>query len=403
MTRNNITIKFAMSTFDQKLLDRLTAQQNAQLYRHYSTRSNACAARANYDQNEYLAFISNDYLGLANHPDLISAVQKATSTYGVGSGASHAVSGHCNVHEELEQALATFTNRPAALVFSSGYMANLGIISALLNEKDSVFADRLVHASLIDGVRLSGARLVRYQHNNATNLKNKLPRYQQGQALIISDGVFSMDGDIAPIPELAQLAEEHNAALLIDDAHGFGVLGKNGAGSCEYYNLNNNAVPILMGTLSKAFGCFGAFVVGSKPLIDTLRQFCRTYMYTTALPPLLAQASLVSLELVKKETWRREHLQQLITYFQQRANELQLPIMPSLTAIQPLLVGDNQRVIQLQEALKQRGFLVGAIRPPTVPVNTARLRVSLNVLHTQNDIDNLLTALADCWKYTYNV
>jgi len=383
-----------MSTLDQKLLERLAAQHTAQLYRYYSTRSNACMASAEYGQENYLAFISNDYLGLANHPALIEAVQKATAIYGVGSGAAHAVSGHCAIHEELEQALAKFTGRTAAIVFSTGYMANLGVLSTLAGEKDSIFADRLVHASLIDGIRLSGARLVRYQHNSIENLQTKLSRYRQGQALIASDGVFSMDGDIAPIPELAQIAQEQDAALLIDDAHGFGVLGKNGGGCCEHYNLNEQAVPILMGTLSKAFGCFGAFVAGSELLIENLRQFARTYMYTTALPPLLAQASLASLELLQKENWRREHLQQLISYFRAGAQQLNLPIMPSTTPIQPLLVGDNEKLIKLQTTLKQQGFLVGAIRPPTVPTNTARLRISLNVHHTQQDVENLLTVIA---------
>lgn len=391
-----------MSSLEQKLLKRLMAQRDAALYRQYSTRTNPCTAIAHYGQKEYLAFISNDYLALANHPEVVAAAQHALTAYGVGSGASHAVSGHCKSHELLEHAIASFTNRQAAIVFSSGYMANLGIISTFLTEKDCIFADRLVHASLIDGARLSGARLIRYQHNNIENLKTKIQLYKQGQIFIISDGVFSMDGDIAPIPQLSELAQEHDATLLIDDAHGFGVLGKNGGGSCEHYHLHNDEVPLLMGTLSKAFGCFGAFVAGDTTLINALRQFSRPYLYTTALPPLLAEASLASLNLIKKEPWRRTHLQQLIHYFQQRANELQLPVMLSSTPIQPFLVGDNQHVLQLQEALKQNGFLVGAIRPPTVPSGTARLRISLNADHTQENIEDLLSTLEKYWR-NYNL
>ncbi len=374
----------------------LAKQKQEHLFRYYNAREGANTATARYNGRDYLSFISNDYLGLSSHPELIKASQEASSLYGVGSGAAHSVGGHCAIHDELESAVATFTNRPAALVFSTGYMANLGIISALLGPKDIAFVDRLVHASLLDGVRLSRASFARYAHNDLSQLESKMDRYKAENTLIVTDGVFSMDGDIANLEEMAEIARDRNAWLMVDDAHGFGTLGDNGGGSCEYLELGLEEVPILMGTFSKAFGSFGAFVAGSESLIEYLRQFSRTYLFSTALPPLLAEASLISLSLAQQETWRRDRLQQLILHFRVRASEFKLPLMPSLTAIQPLVIGNNKKVLELQAELKKHGILVAAIRPPTVPAGTARLRISLNANHTHEQIDLLVETLAEC-------
>lgn len=381
------------NSLDTFLAHKLLAQQQQHLLRYFYPRQKAFTATTQYADRTYLAFINNDYLGLSHHPKIINTVQQAIEQYGVGSTAAHSIGGHCSAHEELEHALAEFTQRESALVFSTGYMTNLGVISALLNAQDKVFADKLIHASLIDGVRLSGAPLVRYHHNNMSHLQLKLARYTQGNKLIISESVFSMDGDLSPVPELIAIAQAHQAWLMIDDAHGLGVLGQQGRGCSEHFNITATQVPILVGTLSKALGCFGGFVAGSKTLIAGIRQFARPYLFTTALPPLLAQASLTSLQLVTQESWRREHLQDLILYFRKGATELNLPLLPSHTAIQPILVGDNQKVMQLQQQLREQGILVAAIRPPTVPVNTARLRISLNAGHTKKDIEILLKAL----------
>jgi 8-amino-7-oxononanoate synthase len=383
-------MKNSLDIFLQTLL---AQHQEQHLQRVFHPRQNIFNAHAQYANKDYLAFTNNDYLGLSHHPNVIQAAQQAAEEYGVGSTASHTLGGHCEAHEELEHALAAFTQRSAALVFSTGFMANLGTISALMSAQDHIFADRLVHASIIDGIHLSKARLTRYHHNNMEHLQLKLSRYTEGHKLIVSDGVFSMDGDIAPMPELIAIAQKNQAWLMIDDAHGLGVLGKNGGGCCEQFNLTENEVPILVGTLSKALGCFGGFVAGSKVLIESIKQFARAYMFTTALPPLLARASLASLEIIKTETWRREYLQELINYFRTRAAEINLPLMPSATPIQPILIGDNLRVLEIQQQLREQGILVAAIRPPTVPANTARLRVSLNALHTRADVDRLITAL----------
>ncbi|MFI4954312.1 MAG: 8-amino-7-oxononanoate synthase [Gammaproteobacteria bacterium] len=372
---------------------KLLEQQQQHLFRYFHARQNTFTSTAQYENKEYLAFTNNDYLGLSHHPAIKNAAQHAMEQYGVGSTAAHSIGGHCHAHDELEQALAQSTQRESALVFSTGYMTNLGVISALVNAEDRVFADRLVHASIIDGAHLSCAPLIRYHHNNISHLKLKLARYDQGHKLIVSESVFSMDGDIAPLHELIAVAQEHQAWLMIDDAHGFGVLGKQGGGCCEQFNLTADDVPILVGTLSKAIGCFGGFVAGSKTLIESVRQFARPYLFTTALPPLLAQAGLTSLEIVKTETWRREYLQDLIAYFRTRAAELNFPLMPSNTPIQPIVLGDNEKVMKIQNHLRERGILVAAIRPPTVPAQTARLRISLNVGHSKQDIDRLIDAL----------
>ncbi len=341
---------------------------------------------------ELIAFCSNDYLGLTHHPQVIQAWQNGAARHGVGSGAAHLVSGHHRAHAALEEELADFLGRPKALLFSTGYMANLGVLSALAGRGDRIWEDRLNHASLIDGARLSGARLHRYPHGDLAHLRARLE--PSGVRLIATDGLFSMDGDLAPLPELAELAQQAGAQLLVDDAHGIGVLGEQGRGSLEHWGLEGQAVPILVGTLGKAFGTFGAFVAGSEELIETLVQRARTYLYTTAPPPALAEATRMSLNLVRREGWRRQRLQSLIQRFRQGVESLGLPLLPSHTPIQPLLAGSAQRALAWSQALEARGIWVVPIRPPTVPEGSARLRITLSAAHEDADLERLLDALA---------
>jgi len=382
------------------LADRLGAglalrrQQN--LYRRRLTLDCAQGPIVRLGDRQYLNFCSNDYLGLAAHPRVVAAFQRAAADYGVGSGASHLVCGHSALHQQLEEALAEFTGRPRALLFSSGYMANTGILTSLLQRGDQVLEDRLNHASLLDGGLHSGARFQRFAHGDAAALERKLAR-TDGVQLVVTDGVFSMDGDTAPLGELAAACARHDAWLMVDDAHGFGVLGERGAGSTEAAGLDHAAVPVLMATLGKALGTAGAFVAGSELLIETLIQQARSYIYTTALPPAVAGASLESLRLVQEESWRREHLGHLIRRFRCGAAELGLPLLASDSAIQPLSVGDAAAALALSERLRQRGLLISAIRPPTVPAGTSRLRITLSAAHSDSQVDQLLEQLAACW------
>ncbi|MCL4316288.1 MAG: 8-amino-7-oxononanoate synthase, partial [Gammaproteobacteria bacterium] len=327
-------------------------------------------------------------------PEVIKAMQQGAAQYGAGSGASHLISGHSSAHHALEEELAAFTRRPRALLFSTGYMANLGVVSALAGRGDVVLEDRLNHASLIDAGLLSGARMQRYAHADCNDLARKLATHSGKRALLVSDGVFSMDGDIAPAPELAAAAKKHHAWLMLDDAHGFGVLGQTGGGTQEHFGLTADDVPILVGTLGKAFGTFGAFVAGSEELIETLIQQARSYIYTTALPPAVAEATRMSLRLAQSENWRREKLHTLINRFRSGAARLRLNLMPSETPIQPLLTGDNETTLRISEQLYARGILIGAIRPPTVPKGQARLRITFSATHSEQQVDRLLETLA---------
>lgn len=366
------------------------------LYRKRRTLGSAQGARVRVDGHELLNFCSNDYLGLANHPGVIAAFQQAAAQYGVGSGASHLVCGHSAEHHALEEELAAFTGRDRVLLFSTGYMANTGIVQALMGRGDAVFEDRLNHASLIDGGLASGANFQRYRHNDVAHLQALLEKSTAAKKLIVTDGVFSMDGDLAPLPELAQLAAHHDAWLMVDDAHGFGVLGAHGGGVAEYFSLSSAQLPVLMGTLGKGFGTFGAFVAGDATLIEYLINTARSYIFTTALPPAVAAASRVSLKLLREEPQRREKLDGLIAHFRHEAASLGLALMPSATPIQPILLGSNQKALAWSAALEAKGFLVGAIRPPTVAVGSARLRVTFSAAHERADVDGLLQALADC-------
>ncbi len=350
------------------------------------------SARVIVDGREYTAFCSNDYLGLAADPRLAAAVRAGVDRYGVGAGASHLILGHSAAHHELEAALAAFTGLPRALLFSTGYMANMGIVSALAGRGDAVFADRLNHASLNDAVLVSRAAFKRYAHGDMAALARLLENTKARRRLVITDAVFSMDGDLAPVPELLALCEQYDAYLLLDDAHGFGVLGARGQGVLEHFVVSSPRI-IYMATLGKAAGVSGAFVAGDAAVIETLIQRARPYIYTTATPPLLAQALLASLPLIAEEGWRRERLRELITQLKQQLAGFPLQLMPSITPIQPLLVGGNDAALDLSAHLAAQGLLVPAIRPPTVPQGTARLRISLSAAHTADDVARLTAAL----------
>lgn len=339
-------------------------------------------------------FCSNDYLGLANHPEIRAALIQGVQEYGVGSGAAHLVTGHSRAHHALEEALAEFVGRPRALLFSTGYMANLGLISALLGRHDAVFEDRLNHASLLDGGRFAGVQLKRYRHRDSQDLEYTLRASRARRKLVVTDGVFSMDGDLAPLTALAATTSGLDAWLMVDDAHGLGVLGEGGRGSLAHFGLEMAQVPILVGTLGKALGTFGAFVAGEEALIETLIQQARTYIYTTAPPAAIAAATLASLRLAQTESWRRDKLACLIAQFRQGAAQLGLQLMDSPTPIQPLLVGDSVTALKLSEALLAEGILITPIRPPTVPAGSARLRITLTAAHSANQVERLLEMLA---------
>ncbi len=370
----------------------LTERRQQQRYRQRLEQQAPAGREAVIDGRRLINFCGNDYLGLANHPLLVAAFKKAADEFGVGSGASHLVCGHSHYHHALEQQLAAFCGRPRALLFSTGYMANLGVIQALVGNGDAVFEDRLNHASLIDGGLASGARFRRYLHADAASLASQLAGSEARRKLVVTDGVFSMDGDVAPLAMLADVCEQHQAWLMVDDAHGFGVLGEQGGGCVAAQGMQGR-VPVLVGTLGKAFGTFGAFVAGSDELIETLIQFARPYIYTTALPPAVAAATLASLALLQKEGWRREKLQSLIARFRQGAVQRGFRLMDSATPIQPLLIGEDGEALAMSQRLRERGFLISAIRPPTVPEGTARLRITLSAAHEPEDIDRLIEAL----------
>ena len=339
-------------------------------------------------------FCSNDYLGLARHPEVVRAFVDAAEIHGVGSGASHLVTGHGVEHEALEAELAAFTGRDRALAFSTGYMANLGVIGALADQKAAIVSDKLNHASLIDGCRLSGADALRYRHGDSAHAAELLAAASETTKLVVTDGVFSMDGDVAPLRALADLATAQRAWLIVDDAHGLGVLGRSGRGSLEQLGLTADDVPVLIGTFGKAFGTFGAFVAGDADLIEFLLQKSRTYIYTTALPPAVAAATRAALRLSERESWRREKAIALARRF--HAGLVQRGLADGTerpAAIQPVILGDAARALRVSAALEERGFLVSAIRPPTVPAGSARLRVTFSAAHEQAQVDALLGAL----------
>ena len=379
------------------LLERLAAQtaerEHAQLLRRLRTIDHVDGPWLESGHQRLLSFCSNDYLGLAQHPQLVAALTRAAREAGVGSTSSHLICGHRTEHAELEEALAVWTGRERALLFSTGYMANLGVLQALLTRGDVCVQDKLNHACLLDGAKLSGAEPKRYPHADVTAAARQLTSSPDAAALLATDGVFSMDGDIAPLGELAALCANERATLMVDDAHGLGVLGQHGAGSINAANLGQHEVPLLMATLGKALGCAGAFVAGPTALIEGLIQFARPYIYTTAMPPALAAAALEAVQLAQTEGWRRQKLASLIARFRRGATELGLPLATSTSAIQPLLLGSADAALAAAQALERQGLLVSAIRPPTVPTGQARLRITLSAAHEEAHVDRLLAAL----------
>jgi 8-amino-7-oxononanoate synthase len=381
-------------SLQQQLTSELEQRREAALYRVRRIAESPQHSQMRIDGRSMLVFCSNDYLGLANHPDVVRALQQGAADYGAGSGAAHLINGHSSAHHALEEELAEFTGRPRALLFSTGYMANLGVIAALMGRGDRLYEDRLNHASLLDAGLLSRSSMQRYPHADTQALARQMADGAAARKLIATDGVFSMDGDLAPLPELAGLARSHDAWLMVDDAHGLGVLGEEGRGSLDHFGLGPEQVPILMGTLGKAFGTFGAFVAGSEALIETLIQQARSYVYTTATPPALAEATRASLRIARQESWRRERLRQLISRFRAGAESLGLPLMDSPTPIQPILAGSAERALAWSRQLEEQGILVSAIRPPTVPAGSARLRITFSANHTDRQLEQLLASLA---------
>ena len=374
----------------------LAARRAAGLARTRRVVEHVNGVRVRVEGRELVSFASNDYLGLAAHPAIAAAARAAIGHWGVGAGASHLVSGHTQAHDALEHELAAYVAPCAgarALSFSSGYLANLAILSALCGRGDLIVADRLNHACLNDGALLARARLARYTHGDARAAATRLDTVTRGRKLVATDAVFSMDGDLAPLPALLALAERHDAWLVVDDAHGFGVLG-GGRGSLAHLGLASPRI-VYMGTLGKAAGVGGAFVAAHPTVIETILQTARPYIYTTAAPPLLAEALRASLGVIREDHARREHLFTLVAHFGKRAASLPWRLLPSPTAIQPLVCGDETRAVSLSAQLAARGFLVPAIRPPTVPAGTSRLRISLSAAHTIADVDALLAALGE--------
>ncbi len=339
-------------------------------------------------------FSSNDYLGLRSHPELAAAIAESSRLPVAGAGAARLLSGNHPLHEQLELELAEFFSRDAAMLFSTGYVANLAVLQALGRRGDVIIQDRLCHASLIDGARLADSKLLRYRHLDTDHCQTLLEQ-PAGLQIVTTDGVFSMDGDLAPVTELAGLARSHEALLIVDDAHGIGVLGEQGLGLLEHAGLSQADVPLLLGTFGKSFGLAGAFVAGDQQLIDYLRNFARGWIYSTAPPLPLVAAQRRALQITVSEPERRHRLHQRISYFKQLAKQLQLPLLPSDTAIQPIQIGPSAVALDLQAKLETLGFYVAAIRPPTVPKGTARLRITLSSEHQQSDIDRLLMALAE--------
>jgi len=379
----------------EELQGELDALQRDGLKRTRRTLELPCGPQAQVDGQPLISFCSNDYLGLANDPALVEAACAGARAWGVGSGASHLVSGHLGAHAVLEQKLAEFTGFARALLFSTGYLANLGIVPALVGRTDAVFADRLNHASLIDAVQLSRADSQRYPHADLAALERLLATSTARRKLILTDAVFSMDGDLAPLPGLLALAERFDAWLVVDDAHGFGVLGRQGRGTLAHFNLPAAERLVYMGTLGKAAGAAGAFVAGSATVIEWLQQRARSYIFTTASSPIIACALASSLDLIAAGDARRQHLWQLVAQLRDGLADTRWRLLPSPTAIQPVIIGDNHDTLRIAGALYARGLWVPAIRPPTVPKGTARLRVSLTAAHSEAQLARLVDALRE--------
>jgi 8-amino-7-oxononanoate synthase len=386
------------SSLEVRLVDAAHKRRQSQLQRQRKELVPAGDMRLQHDGHLLVDFSSNDYLGLARDPSLAAATSRGAKRYGVGSGASALVTGYSEAHRLLEQELAAFLERDKVLLCVSGYQANLAALGSLASRHDVIIQDRLCHASLIDGARLSGAKLRRYPHLDLNGLDQQLEASQETRVVVATDGVFSMDGDIAPLAEIASRCKDADACLVVDDAHGIGVTGEKGRGSCATEGLTQDDVPVLIGTLGKAFGCAGAFIAGSVDLIDHIVNEGRTYLFTTALSPALACAASEAVKMIQTEPLRRENLFERIDQFRNGARQRGLPVMDSSTPIQPISIGDAQRALDLSEVLYAKGFMVTAIRPPTVPTGSSRLRVTLSAGHNEDQVEQLLAALSECFQ-----
>jgi len=375
------------------LQDDLLQRKQQGLYRSRKVSQGPQGREIILNEQRVLNFSSNDYLGLANHPAVKESFMTATQQYGVGSGAAHLVNGHTQAHHALEEELASFSGYPRALLFSTGYMANLGVAQSLCSKNSSIIEDKLNHASLLDAANISSARLIRYLHRDYNNLQDKLRNCESTEKLVSSDSVFSMDGDEADIRQMIKHCQTYDARLMLDDAHGFGVLGKDGRGSLSHQQITTSNVSVYMATLGKALGTAGAFVAGSEELIETLIQTARCYIYTTAMPAAIAEATRTSLHLLVNENWRQQALNKNIEFFKTLATQAELKLLESDTAIQPIIIGDAKLAMDISQQLFNQGFHVAAIRPPTVPKNTARLRVTLRADHIKEDIERLISAV----------
>jgi 8-amino-7-oxononanoate synthase len=377
-----------------RLLEAQAQRAHSDLLRRVRTIDEVDGTRIVVGGQSLINFASNDYLGLAQHPALRAALVAGAAEWGVGATASHLLGGHRREHERLERKLAEWTGRERALLFSTGYMANFAVIATLLREGDVCVQDKLDHACLIDGARLAGCDLKRYLHADVESARRQLQSQPDRAALLATDGVFSMDGDIAPLPALAALCKSEGAILFVDDAHGLGVVGNDGSGSVRAAGLDQSDVPLLMATLGKALGTFGAFVAGAADVLDALAQFARAHIYTTASPPALAAATSAAIDVAQFETWRRDKLHALISHFREGAKRRGISLLSSMTPIQPVLIGDAAQASAVSQALEKSGFYVPAIRPPTVAEGAARLRVTLTAAHAESDVEALLNGIA---------
>ncbi len=383
----------------QSRLERaLSSRSQKALTRQRKVRHSPVVPQVIVDGKSLINFASNDYLGLANHPRVIAAFKQAADFYGVGSGASNVVSGYTTAHQILEEKLADFFGYPRVLVFSTGYMANIGVLTALSAHLTVVLQDKRNHASLIDGGIFAKIAFERYLHNSIKDLTKRLEKYPEQPGLVVSDGVFSVQGDLALIPELSCIAHQTQKLLMIDDAHSIGVLGANGRGSLEHFQLPTKAIDILVGTFGKAFGTFGAFIAADSLIIEAIEQYARSYIYTTALPPAIAAATCESLTLLQTESWRRDTLNHLIHYFQQGLNDLSLSYTPSITPIQCIQVGSAAAALHIGKQLAEQGIFAAVMRPPTTVPNQSCLRITLTANHQTSHIDRLLAVLARVFR-----
>ena len=374
--------------------DELRKINESGLYRELNVVESAQGTHLKIKGKTYLSFCSNNYLGLANNPLVIKAVKDAVEKYGWGAGASRLVSGNMKLHEVLEGEISRFKGKEASIVFPTGYMANIGTISSLVSKGDLVICDKLNHASIIDGCRLSGADFRVYPHCDMEKLENILKKSTKyPRKLIVTDTVFSMDGDIAPLPDIVRIAHKYKAMVMVDEAHGTGVFGKKGMGVVEHFNLSKK-ISIVMGTLSKAVGSLGGYVSGDTDLINYLRNKARPFMYTTALPPAVCAASIAGIKLIRKDPSLRESLWRNVRFLKEKLESLSLKVIPSESPIIPILIGDAKKAVAVSKFLYKKGILIPAIRPPTVPAKSSRLRMTVMSTHTKKDLEKLLDVLS---------